>query len=187
MSFARLKATTDWPILRADAHGSRKKQRQDLMEYLDKYLRHCDRTKCKGALIFDIDDTLVDHRERPIREVYDTYQKFRHRFPTYIVTARPSCYRKETEDMLRRNQITYDKLFLLPPREEHDPGLYKWRLRRQIAKKHGRVLAACGDQSWDALPWPPPRSLSSLVNNPHNGALVRNENEVGILLPSSKY
>ena len=181
-----LDATGEWPLLRADAKGTKTQQRKHLMEYLDRYLNHCKRTRRKGAMIFDIDDTLIDARDNLIPEVVHIFNKFNTVFPTYILTARPSRGRASTERMLRNFNLKYDKLIMLPPSEEDDPGLYKWKRRCRIAKMHDRVLVACGDQAWDALPWPAPVTLKYLVRNPHNGALVRNKNEIGVLLPSTR-
>ena len=178
-----------YPIFKKRTHGDVSKQRSTLMRQLDFYLEECLRRKIRGALVFDIDETLIgEQTRRPIRAVHALYDKYRTHFPTYLVSARGEDAYKYTVDELARHGIGgYRKLMLLPKREAHDPGAFKARARREIARKEGRVLAACGDQVWDALPWPVPSSLSDLdLRSPRGGAMVRWESggEVGVLLPA---
>lgn len=175
--------------MRADARGCETVQRRELMEYLNRYLNFCYRHGVDGALVFDIDDTLIFARSsRSIPEVAHIFQKYSRVFPTYVVTARDEKYFAETERQLMSHGFdTYRRLFLLPRCDRDDPGKFKWRMRRLIKRQHGRILAAVGDQVWDAIPWPIPSSMRDLDQpGPRRGALlhIAPHYEVGVLLPS---
>jgi len=178
---------TDFPQRRADSIGPVTNQRKELMDYLDRYLNHCLKNKHTGALVYDIDDTLIEADGKEIPAVMKVYKKYAPHFDTYLVTARPAEARYETQKMLNKLDIPYKGLYLLPVSDEKDPGEFKWRMRCNFKKKHGRVLAAIGDQVWDALPHPTPREYKDLKYGPRGGALVQcgAKEEVGILLPSS--
>lgn len=175
-----------WPRI-AVAEGACNAQRRSLMRYLHNYLSHCARRNIKGALVFDIDETLIDEQDRDIRDVIQLYKRFRHTFPTYIITARPDRYRRYTKDQLERHHIDcYKRLFLLP--NDTHPGKFKWNTRKHIEAVEGRILATVGDQMWDVVPHPIDARFRSMSNNPHRGALIQRSRqcgEVGVLLPST--
>lgn len=184
--------SSDWPM-RANASGRNPRiQRMQLMEYLDDYLEHCRRNSVSGALVWDIDDTLVEngrYEDYLIPETVAKYKKYETIFPTYIITARPASARFETLQMLRKNGIKgYQQLFLLPPSMERDPGEWKFRKRCAIERMNKRILATIGDQAWDAIRPDDLRHkrLRDLKHGPHGGSLVhcRKHREVGIVLPA---
>lgn len=182
-------STTSAPHLRADSRGTEAQQRRELMAYLDRYLRHCLRTGVHGALVFDIDDTLIFARSSSlIPDVAAIYKKYSRHFPTYVVTARSNKWEAETAEQLHRHGLDgYRKLLLLPDADRADPGVFKWRSRCDIRRKHGRVLAAVGDQAWDATPWPIPDALADLdAPSRRHGSLIHTAPimEVGCLLPA---
>ena len=176
---------------RADGNGSRTSQLKKISAYMSKYLKYCDRMNIHGALVFDIDDTIVtENGNKTVRldEIASIYDKYKHVFPTYLVTARREAGRNYTQNMLHKLGLDgYKELHLCPPEHEYDPGVFKWNMRRAIKKRHGKVLVACGDQPWDALPWPVPAHSRDLMRDgPSKGALVQctPKSEVGVLLPS---
>ena len=184
---SQITVKSDFPKRRADSVGSVNGQRKELMEYLDRYLNHCLKNKIKGALVYDIDDTIIENSGKEIPDVMKVYKKYAPHFDTYLVTARPAIARQETQKMLHKMNIPYKGLYLLPVADEQDPGKFKYRMRCNFKKKYGRVLAAVGDQVWDALPHPVPREYNDLKYGPRGGALVQcgPKEEVGVLLPSS--
>lgn len=156
-------------------------QREEVVAWL-KYWLHFQKECGKfGCVVFDIDDTLVDHDERIIPPSYSLY-KFclRHGFKCNIVTARPDRgeNRRLTKNMLTRNGIfQYDKLYLMPPTKElnvHTISAYKKRCRDEIANTTP-ILANIGDMWWDLLRYP----LSTKMQ------IVKslNDEECGILFP----
>lgn len=132
-----------------------------------------------GAIIFDIDDTLVDERERPIKPVVDLYRMcIDLKLPCYIVTARPDTKknRSETHKMLRTNDITnYKMLFMMPGDVEptvENIGAFKYNAREFIQTKMKKeILLNCGDQLTDHTKHP--RLMHSI------------ENDAAILFPAS--
>ena len=109
-----------YPIFKKRTHGDVCKQRSTLMRQLDFYLEECLRRKIRGALVFDIDETLIgEQTRRPIRAVHALYDKYRTHFPTYLVSARGEDAYKYTVDELARHGIGgYRKLMELPKRGE---------------------------------------------------------------------
>ena len=178
-------------LLRADCSGSRTKQLRELAAYLNRYLDHCVSMRWHGAVVFDIDDTLLTLQNDTSVEMpcfANIFRKFRHDLPLYLVTARREMGRVPTQrELAAHNLRGYRELRMAPNAMTSDFGRWKWQQRLEIARKHMRVLAAIGDQVWDAFPHPVPRSLQVYnVRGPRDGCLVRvtSRSEVGVLLPS---
>jgi len=107
------------------------------------------------AIIFDIDGTIADltHRlhyiakkpkrwdlffkecinDKPITDILALYDMFNARgIPMILVSGRSDEVRAETEEWLRRNQITYDQLHM------RKAGDYRpdWVVKEEILKTH---------------------------------------------------
>tara|TARA_B100000945_G_C20396811_1_gene605287 strand:- start:375 stop:950 length:576 start_codon:yes stop_codon:yes gene_type:complete len=121
----------------------------------------------KGSIVFDIDDTLVDSKEKIIPsmvKLYKTCQKFG--FITNIVTARPESKhnRAFTENMLKKRGIDgYEALYMMPSNITptfNSISEYKHSARTHISKRH-KILANFGDMWTDHLKFPSNTDLNS--------------------------
>jgi|TARA_B100002019_G_scaffold282622_1_gene288063 phosphoglycolate phosphatase-like HAD superfamily hydrolase len=102
------------------------------------------------AIIFDIDDTLIDSRtHRIIPKVFELYQYCKNRgYNIYIITARPripygiqlTFYQLHTLGINGFKNIAFR-----PPLELDIPG-YKLRARKAI---QDTVIMSVGDKKWD--------------------------------------
>lgn len=112
----------------------------------------------RGAIMLDIDDTLIDGKEAVafgfefMRELYDTLSIY---FPIHIVTARPDDEHANVMKMLRSRKfhIPPDRLHMLPA---HLYGKsyahvedFKFDCFQRLQKRHGRVVLRMGDKLWD--------------------------------------
>ena len=104
----------------------------------------------KQAIIFDIDDTLIDSRTHTIiKPVYQLYKYCQNKgYNIYIITARPRIpYGVQlTLNQLYSLGITgFKNIAFRPPLELSIPA-YKLRARKAI-KDH--VIMSIGDKTWD--------------------------------------
>jgi predicted HAD superfamily phosphohydrolase YqeG len=71
------------------------------------------------AVMFDIDDTLIDTSTgKVIQDIYDLYKSAQKKgYRMIIITARPGFYKNVTwtRDQLRNMDISYDELIFTPP------------------------------------------------------------------------
>lgn len=71
------------------------------------------------AVMFDIDDTLIDTSTgKVIQDIYDLYKSAQKKgYRMIIITARPGFYKNVTwtRDQLRNIDISYDELIFTPP------------------------------------------------------------------------
>jgi len=177
-------------VQRIDFPGSPREQYAQLMAHANWIVAKHLRRGILAPIVFDIDDTLVDHKDRPIREVVAFFHRWKDVVPIYLVTARPRVPGNErlTREMLHENGIRgYRALYLR--RSDEDVAAFKWRKRIDIARIcHQHPQLTIGDQNWDALPHPVPRGVDKdLMHGRHEGAVVKHESgcgEVGILLPA---
>lgn len=106
------------------------------------------------TVVFDLDGCIADvghrlHHVEGIDAEWDDFFAEQHKDDVYewckdmvniysidreiiIVTARPDRYKKETEQWLKANRITYDKLFM---RSNGDRRSH-WRVKSDIYDKH---------------------------------------------------
>lgn len=115
--------------------------------------------RAQGALIFDIDDTVLDGHER-VAHGFPLMQTLFHEagmlFPVYFVTARPDDQHANVMRMLKDRDFVVppDRLYMLSKRA-YDHGTaadieeFKFRSYCEIAKRHGGVVARLGDKAWD--------------------------------------
>ena len=104
----------------------------------------------RQAVIFDIDDTLIDSRTHTIiKPVYQLYKYCQNKgYNIYIITARPRIpYGVQlTLNQLYSLGITgFKNIAFRPPLELDVPG-YKLRARKAI---QDTVIMSVGDKKWD--------------------------------------
>ena len=116
------------------------------------------RYRLRGAIMFDIDDTLINSKEKTkngfehMKRMYDILSL---EFPIHIVTARPDEDHKNCMKMLQKLGfcIPPDRLHMLPSKFYGKDYKYvedfKWNCYVSIKQRHGRVLARFGDKLWD--------------------------------------
>ena len=114
----------------------------------------------KGCVIFDIDDTLVDDKEKQIWNIIRVYKHcLKLDFAVNIITARPESKinRKLTEEMLHSKGIEdYEALYMMPDNLDktfNSMSQYKFLARKHVASRH-TILANIGDMWSDHLKYP---------------------------------
>jgi hypothetical protein len=113
----------------------------------------------KSAIVFDVDDTLVDENYEEISSVCNLYRSIgKVNVDRFIVTARPNRVNAQTATEIQEIDTN------LPRRIFHMPGpanmvdvtssvaVYKAEKRRWIEQHYNRhVLMTIGDQWWDLI------------------------------------
>ena len=104
----------------------------------------------RQAVIFDIDDTLIDSRTHTIiKPVYQLYKYCQNKgYNIYIITARPRIpYGVQlTLNQLYSLGITgFKNIAFRPPLEIDVPG-YKLKARKAISDE---IIMSVGDKKWD--------------------------------------
>ena len=133
-----------------------------------------------GAIMIDIDDTLVDEWEG-LRYGFEfmnaMYNQLSLLFPVHVVTARPDTEHANVMKMLHNCgvNVQVDRLHMLPDEHYHHPDHdtrerlvegFKAGKCVDIAKEHGSVVARFGDRLWDVAP------LELIRRQPRNGLAV---------------
>lgn len=112
----------------------------------------------KGAVMVDIDDTLIDSREAVVNGFQFMHELFTEAslyFPFHVVTARPDDQHANVMKMLRERgfSIPPDRLHMLPEelygRSTRYVEEFKWRTYLKIGEEHQGVVARFGDKLWD--------------------------------------
>ena len=122
------------------------------------WLRLQHRRGARGAIMIDIDDTLLDGNERVkngfelMKFLYDAASQL---FPIHIVTARPDDCHDQVMKMLAERGfcIPVDRLHMLPA-ESYGKGSelveeFKYKTFVKIARLHHGCVARFGDKLWD--------------------------------------
>jgi len=103
------------------------------------------------AIMFDIDDTLIDSKSRKvIKPMLKLLNKAkRKKFKVIIITARDKKWYSETIEELRINKIYYDLLYLRNPANDRFET-FKSNIKEQLNNKHGiETMISVGDQIHD--------------------------------------
>lgn len=113
---------------------------------------------CQGAIMVDIDDTLVDGNQN-IKNGFEFMKLMMDdtslNFPIHIVTARPLEQHKYVMRMLQDRKICIppDRLHMLPShlwgKGDAHVEKFKWETFVLISKLHKGVAARFGDRLWD--------------------------------------
>lgn len=179
--------------------GTVSEQRKKTMQWLDLWLTHEIKKGRRGALIFDIDETVIENTnngEVLIKPVADLYKKYRDMgLPVYFITARPSVRgnKQETEKMLSRMGLGgYRNIYLLS-KEFYDQGhmgvhKFKHSKRIEVLNICKDVLVRVGDMAWDSLPpsttFRNDTSILKKIKNEDSYIIFHpKQNEVSIKLP----
>jgi hypothetical protein len=119
-----------------------------------------EKRRAKGAVMVDIDDTLIDGNEavaHGFQFMQQLYDRFSLLFPVHVVTARPDDQHARVMALLRSRGfcVPPDRLHMLPAHlydkdpEEGHVERFKWTCYCRIAHEHGGVVARFGDRLWD--------------------------------------
>lgn len=117
------------------------------------------------AVVFDIDDTLIhtgdDDQSHRIEHVFRVLQLcLKKGVKVHLVTARPSCFQRETVNELKRHSIVrrrgsrpgYESInFVRDGADVNEIPAYKLLCRRQAAGENDTTLVTIGDQWWDII------------------------------------
>ena len=127
------------------------------------WLRVQHRLGVQGAVVFDIDDTILNHNECVVHGfegMRALFQEAFRLFSVYVVTARPDDQHGYVMGMLQARgfPLPPDRLYLLPRDHYGGPSRlveeFKWRSVQEIRAKAGRVVARFGDKLWDVAAMP---------------------------------
>lgn len=125
----------------------------------------------RGAVMVDIDDTLIDGNENVVNGfqfMKDLYLEIATLFPLHVVTARPDDDHAKCMRLLasRGFCIPPDRLHMLPAHlygQSHTHvETFKWNTYLKIARAHGGVVARMGDKMWDVAHY---RSLETSLKH----------------------
>lgn len=148
----------DFPFPCFYIKGTKPEQRRTAARFANTWMKVQHRRGARGAVMLDIDDTLIDGREsvtNGFEEMLQFYRDVEVLFPIHIVTARPDDQKLQVLKMLQKRNFTVpsDRLHMLPAEHygkdysfvEH----FKWNTFLAIAKHHNGVVARLGDKLWD--------------------------------------
>lgn len=138
--------------------GRKTDQREAVAEMALTWLRVQAKRLCSGAIMVDIDDTLIDGHEavqHGFEFMHHLYNEAFLLFPIHVVTARPDDQKAHVLKMLKKKGfgVPPDRLHLLPADQwgngDHYVETFKWNTFLKIGKEHGGVVARFGDKLWD--------------------------------------
>ena len=105
------------------------------------------------AIIFDIDDTLINSTDDIIYPILNVYKFAKVLNLTIImITNRPGNEEsvKFTLDQLQKHGITeYKSIYFRPPEKVNNPWKFKEISRKSIHERGFNVIMSIGDQKWD--------------------------------------
>lgn len=140
--------------------NSTNEQISDAAEWLMYWIKFKSLCQQNGSVIFDIDDTLVDDKEKKIPSMIRLYKMcLSLGYVVNIVTARPESKnnRSETLKMLHANDILdFEALYMMPDEINttfENISKYKYTARCDIASRH-TIIANCGDMWTDHFKYP---------------------------------
>lgn len=133
-------------------------QRQQVADQALTWIRLQHKRGAKGAIMVDIDDTLIDGNEciqNGFQFMKALYSEVSLLYPIHVVTARPDDNHAHVMQMLQRKGfcVPPDRLHMLPAKlyglDYSHVEIFKWNAFHHIAKQHGGVVARFGDKLWD--------------------------------------
>lgn len=139
---------------------SKTDQRSFIASQAETWLAFQKKRKATGAIMVDIDDTLIDGNEavqNGFQFMKHLYERFSRMFPVHVVTARPDDNHSVVMKLLwdKGFYIPPDRLHMLPAHlydrdaEEGHVEKFKWECFRNISRQHKGVVARFGDRLWD--------------------------------------
>lgn len=106
------------------------------------------------AVIFDIDNTLINKYAKIIDEIADIYKECEKKGITImIVTSRPAIPDSitYTQNQLHEHNLNgYQSIYFMKPNRT-DVGLYKYNARKHIFERGYKVIYSFGDMDTDGL------------------------------------
>lgn len=128
-----------------------KQQIQNLADHILHTLNNINKSIInKPVIVYDIDDTLIDSKGRPIEPIIRTYWRAKNLgFTIVIVTAREDRHIEPTRRQLHSYGIVnYNGLYLRPSYET-DLAKYKLSARKNIHDRGSTVIMSIGDMPFD--------------------------------------
>jgi hypothetical protein len=122
------------------------------------WLRLAHRRGARGAVMLDIDDTLIDGHEKVAHGfefMQELYREACVLFPVHVVTARPDSDHGLVMRLLQGRGFCLppDRLHMLPAdlygRSTRHVEEFKWQCFVKMNHQHGGVVARFGDKLWD--------------------------------------
>lgn len=138
--------------------GNKTEQRAFVARHALSWLRLAHKRGARGAVMLDIDDTLIDGHERVkngfefMKELYDEASLL---FPVHVVTARPDDDHANVMRMLAKRGfvIPPDRLHMLPAslygESTRHVERFKWDCFVKMNREHDGVIMRFGDKMWD--------------------------------------
>ena len=159
--------------------GTEKEKRKHVTGWLEIWLHFQSKIGKTGVVVFDIDDTLVDKRERPLEEVIRLFTTCKDLgFKCAIVTARPEgvANRRDTIRMLHANSVKgWESLYMMPNHITNKTvetiSEYKRAARDDIESRE-HILANLGDSMHDLVRYPLYGELRNLSRCQHHTCAV---------------
>lgn len=152
-----------YPLFHVKNTRSKTHARRFIAEHALLYLRYMyEHKKARGAIIFDIDDTIIDYSQKVkggFEHMKQLWSELHPLFTIYVITARPEDQREKVIDMLHKLHfcVDPDRLHLLPT-EDYDKHFkyterFKWKtfkkIEAEMKSRNQRVVARFGDRVWD--------------------------------------
>lgn len=154
-----------FPCAAPSSRMSVSEKRRTVATFARLWLEHrysTSKTKQFEAIIFDIDDTLINGHQlvkNGFEDMVDMYNALSNKYVIHIVTARPDYDKRNALQLLadRGISITPDRLHMLPGNIYDSRGSdrdsktadFKWKCHEKIEAKHKFVAAKFGDRLWD--------------------------------------
>ena len=138
--------------------GGKTEQRAFVARHALLWLRLAHKRGARGAVMLDIDDTLIDGHEcvkNGFEFMRDLYEEASVLFPVHVVTARPDDDHANVMRMLAKRGfvIPPDRLHMLPAalygRSTQHVERFKWDCFVKMNREHGGVVMRFGDKMWD--------------------------------------
>ena len=104
------------------------------------------------AIVFDIDDTLIDSKGNSIHSIIALYNFSKQLGITpIIITNRSGHYQniEYTKEQLKQHNIVGFKLLYFRPPHKWNPWRYKLKARENVKDKGYNVVMSIGDMEWD--------------------------------------
>lgn len=175
--------------LLAVSSGTHERAREQSLGWLESWLDVAAVATPNGAVIFDVDSTLVARDGAPIEAACRVHRRCTLLgIRCYIVTARLECPegRADLERTLARCRVLPDAAFLCPPDDRTSARAvagFKARCRRHVAEAFGRsIVASVGDQ-WHDLTAAPSGWLYDLDEARSYITFFPGQREVSVKLP----
>ena len=129
---------------------------RELCSWCKRYIQFIKHTCVNPCAVFDIDHTLVNETENPIKEIISLFQFCNNvKVPCFIVTARlkSATNFEHTTKMLERNNVNkYVKMFMMNREKEvtfDSVARFKRKCRNTIEREY-KIVFNIGDQ-WSDL------------------------------------